>query len=129
MENNSLKSQFLLKPGITFLNFGSFGSCPKPIFEDYQKWQLELEAEPVQFITITGLANLKKSREALATYINCSADDLVFMPNPSHAINLIAKSFPLQPCTECCHFHQATSLHSFVLRVLKWRGMNLATAK
>jgi isopenicillin-N epimerase len=100
MENNSLKSQFLLKPGITFLNFGSFGACPKPIFEDYQKWQLELEAEPVQFITITGLANLKKSREALATYINCSADDLVFMPNPSHAINLIAKSFPLQPGDE-----------------------------
>lgn len=100
MENNSLKSQFLLKPGITFLNFGSFGACPKPIFEDYQKWQLELEAEPVQFITITGLANLKKSREALATYINCSADDIVFMPNPSHAINLIAKSFPLQPGDE-----------------------------
>src|SRR6478735_1499516 len=100
MENNSLKSQFLLKPGITFLNFGSFGACPKPIFEDYQKWQLELEAEPVQFITITGLANLKKSREALAAYINCSADDIVFMPNPSHAINLVAKSFPLQPGDE-----------------------------
>jgi isopenicillin-N epimerase len=96
MENKSLKSQFLLKPGITFLNFGSFGACPKPIFEDYQKWQLELEAEPVQFITVTGLANLKKSREALGQYINCRADDIVFMPNPSHAINLIAKSFPLQ---------------------------------
>ena len=100
MENNSLKSQFLLKPGITFLNFGSLGACPKPIFEDYQKWQLELEAEPIQFITIRGIAHLKKSREALGQYVNCDADDLIFMPNPSHCINLIAKSFPLQPGDE-----------------------------
>ncbi len=96
MENTPLDAQFLLRPGITYLNFGSFGACPKPIFETYQKFQLELESEPVQFITATGLAYLKKSREALGTYIHCHADDVVFTTNPSYAINIIAKSFPLQ---------------------------------
>ncbi len=95
MQNNNLKSQFLLNPDITYLNFGSFGACPKPIFEDYQKWQLELETEPVRFITVNGLKYLKQSREALAQYINCNADDLVFTTNPSYAINIIAKSFKL----------------------------------
>ncbi len=97
---DTLKSQFLLNPEITYLNFGSFGACPKPIFEDYQKWQLELETEPVQFITVNSLNYLKKSREALGNYIDCDADDLVFTPNPSYAFNIIAKSLILMPGDE-----------------------------
>lgn len=93
---NSLREQFLIRKDITFLNFGSFGACPKPIFDRYQAYQLELEKEPVQFIVQTGLEYLKQSRIALSTYLNCSEDDLVFLVNPSHAVNLIAKSFPLK---------------------------------
>jgi isopenicillin-N epimerase len=95
MQNTNLKSQFLLNPDITYLNFGSFGACPKPIFEEYQKYQLELESEPVRFIAVNGLEYLKKSRQALAQYINCNADDLVYTTNPSYAVNIIAKSFRL----------------------------------
>lgn len=98
--NSNLKSQFYITPDITFLNFGSFGATPKPVFEEYQRFQLELEREPVQFITVTGPAYVKRSREALAEYINCSADDLVFTTNPSYAINTIAKSFPFKPGDE-----------------------------
>src|SRR5258705_461946 len=76
MENSNLRSQFLLDPGITYLNFGSFGACAKPVFEDYQQWQRRLETEPVQFIAMNGPANLKTSREALAAYVNCNDDDL-----------------------------------------------------
>lgn len=95
-----MKDLFYLNPEITFLNFGSFGACPKPIFEDYQKWQLELEYEPVQFITVNGLQYLKQSREALAKYINCDANDLVYTTNPSYAINVISKNFQLNPGDE-----------------------------
>lgn len=91
-----IRDLFLLRKDITFLNFGSFGACPKPIFEDYQKWQYELEKEPVQFITVDGLKYLKQSREALAAFVNCDADDLVYVSNPSYAVNAIAKSFELQ---------------------------------
>lgn len=91
-----LKSDFLINPEITFLNFGSFGACPKPVFSDYQKWQLELETEPVQFIAFNGINYLKQSREALAAYINCHPDDLVYVTNPTYAINTIAKSMNLQ---------------------------------
>ena len=57
---SDLKSLFLLDPRITFLNHGSFGACPKPIFEDYQRWQLLLEREPIQFITNTGIQFLNE---------------------------------------------------------------------
>jgi isopenicillin-N epimerase len=95
-----IRSQFLLNPDITYLNFGSFGACPAPIFEDYQRWQRELEWEPVQFITATGLQYLQRSREALAAYIHCGANDIVYTTNPSYAVNIIAKSFPLAPGDE-----------------------------
>jgi isopenicillin-N epimerase len=92
---SKLKSQFLLNPDITFLNFGSFGACVKPVFEFYQKLQLDLEAEPVQFIAINGPENLKRSREALAAYVHCDADDIVYVTNPSYGVNIVAKSFKL----------------------------------
>lgn len=87
---------FLLRKDITFLNFGSFGACPKPIFEDYQKWQYELEQEPVQFITVNGLRHLEESRKALAGFLNCDAKDVVYVTNPSYAVNTIARSLDLK---------------------------------
>lgn len=95
-----LKSEFLIDHGITYLNFGSFGACPKPVFEDYIKWQYELEKEPVQFITRNGITYLQESKDALSTYLNCSAEDLIFTPNPSHAVNLVAKNLELKPDDE-----------------------------
>ena len=93
----NFQDQFLLNPAITFLNFGSFGATPKPIFENYQYWQMVLEAEPVQFIVFDGFNYLSESRAALAKYIGCAdQDDLVYVTNPSFAINLIAKNFPLK---------------------------------
>ncbi|HKB45251.1 MAG TPA: aminotransferase class V-fold PLP-dependent enzyme, partial [Chitinophagaceae bacterium] len=96
----NLEQYFFLRNDITYLNFGSFGACPKPVFEQYQKFQLELEQEPVQFITVNGLKYLEASREVLGNYINCHKDDVVYVTNPSYAVNAIAKSFDLKPGDE-----------------------------
>ncbi len=92
----NLKQLFLLRDDITYLNFGSFGACPRPIFDKYQQYQLELEQEPVYFITGKGLQYLQQAREALGTYLHCDSDDLVYVTNPSYAVNAIAKSLALQ---------------------------------
>ena len=95
--HNNLKDQFLLRNDIHFLNFGSFGATPKPIFDYYQQWQKVLEAEPVQFIAFDGVEYLSTSRAALAKFIHVDdKDDLVYVTNPSYAVNIIAKSFPLE---------------------------------
>ncbi|MBM3429661.1 MAG: aminotransferase class V-fold PLP-dependent enzyme [Bacteroidetes bacterium] len=86
---------FLVRKDITFLNFGSFGSCPKEIFSFYQGKQLELESQPVYFIVEEGIHQLNNARKSLSQYVNCDHDDLVFVTNPSYAINTIAKSLPL----------------------------------
>ncbi|SCY91908.1 aminotransferase class V-fold PLP-dependent enzyme [Flavobacterium caeni] len=95
-----MQSLFLLDPEVAYLNHGSFGACPKSIFDDYQKWQRELEAEPVQFITKNSLGYLQESKQALATFAGCGADDFVFTPNPTFAVNVIMRSLDLQPGDE-----------------------------
>jgi isopenicillin-N epimerase len=93
---NEFSHLFQLNPNITFLNFGSFGACPKEIFEDYLHWQRLLEDEPVQFITRYGYEYLEKSKVALGNYIGCASNDLIFVTNPTYAINTIVRSLPLQ---------------------------------
>ncbi len=95
-----MKSQFLLNPDITFLNHGSFGACPKPIFENYQYWQMELEKQPVQFLTKQMAGYLKNAKEAVANFLGCSADDFFFTPNPTVAINTVMRSVKLEPGDE-----------------------------
>ena len=91
-----LKEAFLLRKDITFLNFGSFGATPKPIFEAYQQFQRELEYEPVQFIVNKGPEYLKESRVRLAEFLTCEPDDLVYVPNPTFAVNIVARSLDLK---------------------------------
>ncbi len=92
--------EYLLRPGIAFLNHGSFGSCPRPVFETYQQWQRELAAQPVEFLgrRLTGL--LAEARKRLARYVGTQADNLVFVPNATHGVNIVARSLRLGPGDE-----------------------------
>lgn len=93
----SLKSQFLLDPRIAFLNHGSFGACPRPVFEAYQRYQLELEREPVDFLQRTFRARMRAARGTLAEFLGCGADDLVFVRNATYGMNIVARSLPIGP--------------------------------
>ena len=95
-----LKEYFLLDPDVVFLNHGSFGAAPKPVVDVYQNWQLQLERQPVLFLgrELDGL--LRRSRIALGEYLNADADDLVYIPNATHGVNIVARSLRLQPGDE-----------------------------
>lgn len=95
-----MKSQFLLDPSITFLNHGSFGACPKPVFEEFQLFQRALESEPVEFIQKKLPNYLKIAKAPLAKFIGCNQEDFFFVPNPTVAINTVMRSLPLQPGDE-----------------------------
>jgi isopenicillin-N epimerase len=93
---HNLRKHFLLDPSVTFLNHGSFGASPKPVLEAYQQWQLRLERQPVLFLgrELDGL--LQESRRTLGEYLNADADDLVYIPNATHGVNIIAHSLRLK---------------------------------
>jgi isopenicillin-N epimerase len=91
-----LRGEFLLDPEIAFLNHGSFGACPRTVFERYQAWQLELEREPIDFLDRRLPALLESARTALSDYVRCPAEDLAFVQNATTGVNLAARSLDLR---------------------------------
>ena len=92
---NDIKQNFLLDKNITFLNHGSYGSCPIPVFEDYQKWQRKLEKQPVEFLTNDLWEALKHSRVTLSKFVGCDEDEVLFFSNPTSAIANVINSLNL----------------------------------
>lgn len=96
----NLRDEFLLDPNVVFLNHGSFGATPRPVFEVYQEWQRRLEWQPVQFLGTDIGAYLAEARAALGRYLNAAADDLVYIPNATFGINVVGRSLELGPGDE-----------------------------
>lgn len=84
------RGEFLLDESVTFLNHGSYGACPRAVFERYQEWQLELERQPVLFLSRRIERLLADARSALGEYIGADPDDLVFVPNATAGVNIAA---------------------------------------
>lgn len=97
---NTLRSLFHLDPEITFLNHGSFGATPRPVLEEYQNWQRRLEAQPVRFLIRDSRENFRTARQSLAAYLGASPEHLVFIPNATFGVNIVARSFDFQPGDE-----------------------------
>jgi isopenicillin-N epimerase len=96
----SLKEHFLLDPKIAFLNHGSFGATPKPVFREYQHWQRELEHQPVEFLARRHDQLMYGARTALAEYFRTEAENLVYTQNVTISVNMVAHSLDLGPGDE-----------------------------
>src|SRR6266511_4758871 len=74
----NLRDLFLLDPDVVFLNHGSFGACPRAVFDEYQRLQLELEREPVDFLDRHRRfpTLIETARERIAAYVGARASDL-----------------------------------------------------
>ncbi|HRJ74581.1 MAG TPA: aminotransferase class V-fold PLP-dependent enzyme, partial [Anaerolineales bacterium] len=92
----NLKKDFLLDPSVTFLNHGSFGATPKPVFKEYQRWQKELENQPVEFLGRRHNDLMLASRESLAKYVGTRAENLVYVQNATIGLNVVARSLDLK---------------------------------
>jgi isopenicillin-N epimerase len=89
-DGTDLRGAFLLDESVTFLNHGSYGACPRDVFERYQEWQLELERQPVLFLSRRVERLLADARAALGEYVGADPDDLVFVPNATAGVNIAA---------------------------------------
>ena len=62
-----------------FLNHGSFGATPTAIREEQRTWQDLMENEPVRFFEDLMPGILQTTREKLASFLSCDADDLALV--------------------------------------------------
>ena len=92
-----MKELFLLDPEVVYLNHGSFGACPRPVFEAYQRFQHELERQPVEFLALERRLPeaLDAARHALASYLGADPANLSFATNATTAVNTVVRSLQL----------------------------------
>ena len=95
-----MRELFLLDTSIVFLNHGSFGACPREVLAAQRRWQDEMERNPVEFLGRRSAALLREAREAVADFVGANAGDLVFVPNATTAVNIVAQSLDLKPGDE-----------------------------
>jgi isopenicillin-N epimerase len=106
---------FLLDPEVTFLNHGSYGACPVPVFERYQELQRELERNPVEFLGRRFNDLTEEARSALARFVGARPDDLVFVPNATAGLNAVIRSLRLEPGDEVL-----TTSHEYGAVIRTW---------
>ena len=94
-----MRDLFLLRDDVTFLNHGSFGACPRPVFDAWQALQRELEAEPVDFLAFERSLpeRLGRVRARLARFLGADPDEIVLVPNATTGLNIAARSLDLSP--------------------------------
>ena len=127
-----MRPGFLLDPDVAYLNHGSYGACPEPVFAEYQRLQLELERAPTDFFTRRvftgfwgaddGTGRLTRARDALAAFLGARGDDLVFVPNATSGLNAVIRSLELGPEDEVL-----TTAHEYgaITRTWEFAGARL----
>jgi isopenicillin-N epimerase len=117
-----MRPGFLLDPEVAYFNHGGYGACPVEVFAEYRRWQEELEAEPTHFFTRRFSGALEDARGALAAFVGARADDLVFVPNATSALNAVLRSLRIRPEEEIL-----TTKHEYgaILRTLGFIRANV----
>ena len=91
-----LRRHWDLDPGITFLNHGSFGACPRVVLDHQTELRRLMEARPVEFLGRRLESRLDAARTALADFIGAEPAGLAFVPNATTGVNAIVGSLPWQ---------------------------------
>lgn len=89
------KDDFLIRDDITFLNHGSFGACPLPVYTAWQEWQRRMERDPVAFLHRDLAGHMRYARTILAAELGAAPENIVGVANATMGLNIVAQSLPL----------------------------------
>lgn len=95
-KSNQLRRFFSLTNEFTFLNHGAFGGALEPLSNEAHRWRIECERQPLRFFDRDLFSLMALSLQKMATIINCSATDLLPLPNVTTGLNAITQSISLQ---------------------------------
>jgi isopenicillin-N epimerase len=89
-----------LKPGLTFLNHGSFGLAPRELLRWRFELLAEIEQDPVAFLTSELQPRLDQARQVLADLVEATPEQLAFVPSTTYGLNELLQRLELPPGSE-----------------------------
>lgn len=100
METSPFAAHWTLDPAVDYLNHGSYGACPRAILERQWELRLELEREPMDFLSRRWNGLLETARAGVARFLGARPEDLAFVTNATSGVNAVLRGLPLAPGDE-----------------------------
>jgi len=129
-EGDAWQQHWSLRPGVTYLNHGSFGPSPEPVIRAREEWTRRLEAEPMDFFVRQMEGHLAAARDRLGRFVGTSGEHLALVENATAGMNVVARSVPLEPGDEVLtNDHEYGAVLRIWRRVCQQAGAQLVVRK
>ena len=91
-----LADEYLLKPGLLYLNHGSIGTIPRAVHEEHVRLLRQCETNPhIHMWGEVWVDALASTRSAAAGLLHCEADEVALTHNTTEGFNVLAQGLPL----------------------------------
>jgi isopenicillin-N epimerase len=87
-----LINEWMLEPGVDFLNHGSFGAVPRVVFEEQTEWRRRIEAAPVEVIARRRLELIDAAKQPVGLWLGMRPDDFGLVTNATEGVNAVLHS-------------------------------------
>jgi len=91
------RALFRLEAGMWFLNNGSYGAVPWPVWDVAEAWRERIEAQPVRFYARELGPALRASAAVLAAFLGTDGGRLALVENATAGANAVLRSIDLAP--------------------------------
>lgn len=93
-------TEWLVAPGIAYLNHGGYGALPRKVAEAAERWRARTEANPTLLLAHDWQDEVDRVRQRLASFLNGRTDELVFVANATTGSASVIASLNLAPGDE-----------------------------
>jgi len=93
--------EYLLDPGVRYLNHGSIGTIPRAVHEAHTAYLRVCESNPWRYMwDEPWRAPVEETRRRAARLLGCDAESVALTHNTTEGFNLLAQGLPLGPGDE-----------------------------
>lgn len=90
--NSPFAREWTIDPSVDFLNHGCYGCCPRAVLEHQAELRVEMERQPLEFLTRRLPALHDAAREALAAFVGADAEGMVAVPNATTGVSTVLRA-------------------------------------
>ena len=126
------QDHYLMDPKVVYVNHGSYGPCPRVVYEELQRLRAEQEKNPDRWFRLLKYSLYADSVRAAADRLDCQLEQVTVVENATVGINAILKS-PLPTFTRapggsilCTNLGYGSVLFT-IEELARQRGMKIRT--